>query len=53
MYKRLPRCSSMTKVTGKNKGSELLYDAATQKPGRDDLLLRTFTIQCRPLAQHP
>ncbi len=32
---RLPGCSSMTMVTGKNKGSELLYDAATQQPGRD------------------
>ena len=44
---------SMTMVTGKNKGSELLYDAATQQSGRDGLLLRAFTIQCRPLAQHP
>jgi hypothetical protein len=38
----------MTKVTGKNKGSELLYDAATQQPGRDDLLLRAFTYSAAP-----
>jgi len=43
----------MTKVTGKNKGSELLYDAAAQQHGRNGLLLQAVTIQCRPLAQHP
>ena len=38
----------MTNVTGKNKGSELLYDAATQQPGRYDLLLRAFTYSAAP-----